>query len=230
VLAHPMRLVLGHFEHEFVVNLHHHAGAPLFSDERGVDGDHRHFDEIGRSALHGRVDRGTLGGSLAQADPAAELPACMIALDAIIVATGPGGERRIAAKDFFLGVYETALRPDEVLTRVEIGGLDPGRAYGFAELSRRRGDFAIVGLALAARRRATGLDDVRLVYFGVSDRPTPAPVAAAALARQDMEAARAALAADLDPVSDAQASAAMRLHLAGVLLDRAFAEATEAGT
>ena len=175
-------------------------------------------------------NRGTLGGSLAQADPAAELPACMVALDAVIVTTGASGERRIAARDFFLGVYETALRPDEVLTGVEIGGLDAGRAYGFAELSRRRGDFAIVGLALAARRRETRLDDIELVYFGVSDRPTPAPGAAAALARQDMDAARAALAADLNPVADAQASSAMRLHLAGVLMERAFAEAGEATT
>ena len=175
-------------------------------------------------------NRGTLGGSLAQADPAAELPACMVALDAVIVTTGASGERRIAARDFFLGVYETALRPDEVLTGVEIGGLDAGRAYGFAELSRRRGDFAIVGLALAARRRETRLDDIELVYFGVSDRPTPAPGAAAALARQDMDAARAALAADLNPVADAQASSAMRLRLAGVLMERAFAEAGEATT
>jgi carbon-monoxide dehydrogenase medium subunit len=173
-------------------------------------------------------NRGTLGGSLAQADPAAELPACMVALDGVIIATGADGERRIAARDFFLGVYETALRPDEVLTRVEIGGLGADRAYGFAELARRRGDFAIVGLALAARSRTPGLDDIRLVFFGVSDRPATAPRAAAALAGLDLEGARAALAVDLDPASDAQASAAMRLHLAGVLLDRAFIEAREA--
>jgi len=187
----------------------------------------RAIAEVAHPAIR---NRGTLGGSLAQADPAAELPACMMALDAVIVATGAGGERRIAAWDFFLGVYETALRADEVLTAVEIDGLDAERAYGFAELSRRRGDFAIVGLALAARRRAGGLAEMRLVYFGVSDRPTAAPGAAAALARRDIEAARAALAAELDPFADAQASSAMRLHLAGVLLERAFAQALEAAT
>ena len=186
----------------------------------------RAIAEVAHPAIR---NRGTLGGSLAQADPAAELPACMVALDAVIVAAGPSGERRIAARDFFLGVYETALRTDEVLTSVEIDGLDAGRAYGFAELSRRSGDFAIVGLALAARRSDAGLDDVRLVYFGVADRPTPAP-AAAALATRDMDAARAALVADLDPVSDSQASSALRLHLAGVLLERAFAQASEAQT
>jgi carbon-monoxide dehydrogenase medium subunit len=185
----------------------------------------RAIAEVAHPAIR---NRGTLGGSLAQADAAAELPACMVALDALIVTAGVSGERRIAARDFFLGVYQTALRADEVLTGVEIGGLDAGRAYGFAELSRRSGDFAIVGLALAARRSAAGLDDVRLAYFGVADRPTLASSAAAALARQDLGAARAALAADLDPVADSQASSAMRLHLAGVLLERAYAQASEA--
>ncbi len=173
-------------------------------------------------------NRGTLGGSLALADPAAELPACMLALDAVIHVAGPGGERRIAARDFFQGVFETALRPGEVLTGVEIGGLGPDRTYGFAELSRRRGDFAIVGLALAARRSSTALSDVRLAFFGVADRPVLARAAASALGAGDMSAARAALATDLKPVSDAQASSAMRLHLAGVLLERAFNETLEA--
>ena len=184
----------------------------------------RAIAEVAHPAIR---NRGTLGGSLAQADPAAELPACMVALDAVIVATDASGERRIAARDFFRGLYETALRPHEVLTGVEIGGLDAARAYGFAELSRRCGDFAIVGLALAARRRGAGLDEIKLVYFGVADRPTPAPAAAAALAAQDVAAARAALAAELDPPADAQASAAMRLHLAGVMLERAYAQALE---
>lgn len=176
--------------------------------------------------------RGTLGGSLAQADPAAELPACALALDAVIVASSSGGERRIAARDFFLGLYQTALRPDEVLTSVEISGLGADRIYGFAKLARRQGDFAIIGLALAARRSGRGLVDLRLAFFGVADRPMLAVRAAAALegkpdATQSMREARAALQADLNPVSDLHASAAMRLHLAGVLLERVLAETLE---
>jgi aerobic carbon-monoxide dehydrogenase medium subunit len=194
----------------------------------------RHCPLLSRAIAHvahaAIRNRGTLGGSLAHADPAAELPACMLALNAEIVATGPLGERRIRADDFFLGIYETALCPGEVLTSVEIAGLDSGRRYGFAELSRRRGDFAIVGLALAGRAHATTLTDLRLAFFGVADRPVLAPAAASALANREigpatLEAARAALADDLDPVSDAQASGAMRLHLAGVLLERAVGEA-----
>ncbi|EGO94947.1 xanthine dehydrogenase family protein subunit M, partial [Acidiphilium sp. PM] len=93
--------------------------------------------------------RGTIGGSLANADPAAELPACMLALDATIIAEGQAGARRIAAADFFTGLFETALEPGEILTAVEIP-LVPGRRYGFAELARRHGDYALVGLAAAA--------------------------------------------------------------------------------
>jgi carbon-monoxide dehydrogenase medium subunit len=176
--------------------------------------------------------RGTLGGSLAQADPAAELPACALALDAVIVASSSSGERRIAARDFFLGVYQTALRPDEVLTSVEISGLGVDRIYGFAKLARRQGDFAIIGLALAARRSDRGFVDLRLAFFGVADRPMLAVRAAAALEgkpdpTRSLHEARAALRADLNPVSDLHASAEMRLYLADVLLERVFAEVLE---
>ena len=175
-------------------------------------------------------NRGTFGGSLAQADPAAELPACMLALDASIVAAGPSGERRIRAIDFFTGVYETALRPGEVLTSVEIANLHDQRRFGFAELARRRGDFAIAGLAVAGEARNGALSGLRLAYFGVADRPVLASACAAALDGRaltptTLEAARAALDQELDPAGDAHATGAMRKHLAGVLLERALAEA-----
>jgi carbon-monoxide dehydrogenase medium subunit len=176
-------------------------------------------------------NRGTFGGSLAQADPAAELPACMLALDASIVVAGPSGERRIRAVDFFIGVYETALRPGEVLTSVEIANLHEQRRFGFAELARRRGDFAIAGLAVAADAQNDGaLTGLRLAFFGVADRPVLARACAAALQGRAvgptaLEAARAALDHELDPPGDAHATGAMRKHLAGVLLERALAEA-----
>ena len=182
---------------------------------------------VGHPAIR---NRGTLGGSLAQADPAAELPACMLALDATIVAAGPSGERRIRAIDFFTGIYETALRPGEVLTSVEIANLHDQRRFGFAELARRRGDFAIAGLAVAAEVRNGALSGLRVAFFGVADRPVLAPACAAALDGRPvtataLEAARAALYGELDPVGDAHATGAMRKQLAGVLLERALAEA-----
>ena len=92
-------------------------------------------------------NRGTIGGSLAQADPASELPACMLTLDATIVARGPAGERRIAAQEFFTGIYETVLTPEELLVAVELPRPPTDSTYFFHEFSRRHGDYAIVGLA-----------------------------------------------------------------------------------
>src|ERR1700686_5557342 len=95
-------------------------------------------------------NRGTLGGSLAHADPASELPACMLALKAAIIISGPGGERRIAAEDFFTGIYETALSAQEFLGAVELPLVRKNSAYFFCEFARRHGDYAIVGLAAQA--------------------------------------------------------------------------------
>ncbi len=163
--------------------------------------------------------RGTIGGSLANADPAAELPACMLALAARIVAQGPDGERTIPAERFFTGLFETALAPDEVLVAAEIDAA-PGARWGFAELSRRSGDYAIVGLA--AHRRAGAAP--RLGYFAVGTQAVLARRAADALAggvsEASLAAAADALADDLEPHADLQASAATRLHLAQVLLGR----------
>jgi carbon-monoxide dehydrogenase medium subunit len=158
--------------------------------------------------------RGTIGGSLANADPAAELPACALALQARIVAQGPAGERRIAADAFFTGLFETALAEDEVLVAIEIPPA-PKAKWGFAELSRRSGDYAIVGLAA---------QDWRLAYFAVGTQATLARRAGAALAAgitpANLSAASAALADDLEPHGDQQATPETRLHLARVLLRR----------
>jgi carbon-monoxide dehydrogenase medium subunit len=140
--------------------------------------------------------RGTIGGNLAHADPASELPACILALDAVMEATSPRGTRRIAATDFFIGLFQTALEPDEMLTAVDIP-LSAGRFF-FQEIARRSGDYAIVGLAAVGSRMA---------FFSVGDRPV-------------LRHAGAAL--DLDPPGDLQATGATRLYLAGVLRDRAL--------
>src|SRR3954452_6088343 len=107
-------------------------------------------DAISHVAHPAIRNRGTLGGSLAHADPASELPACMVALDATVIVRGPGGERRIAAQDFFTGIYQTMLSPEELLVAVELPVARRNSAHFFREFARRRGDYAIVGLAAQA--------------------------------------------------------------------------------
>ena len=189
----------------------------------------RHAPLIARAMPHiGHVairNRGTFGGSIAFADPAAELPACLVALDGEIVISGPRGKRTVEAEKFFKGLFETALQPRDVLIAVRVPTAGKDMRTGFAELARRHGDYAMVGLAASGRATNKGLKDVRFCFFGVGDRPLRAKRAEAALAGGDVEAAIAAL--DLDPQDDVQASGAVKKHLAGVLLRRVAAQLME---
>jgi len=178
---------------------------------------------IGHPAIR---NRGTFGGSIAFADPAAELPACLLALGGEIDIAGPRGKRKVKADVFFKGLFETALRPQEMITAMRIPAADKATRVGFAELARRHGDYAIVGLAATARSNGKGLADVRLAYFGVGDTPVRARKAEAALAAGDVDAAVKAL--DLDPHDDVQATAKTKKHLAGVLLRRVAKQLMEA--
>lgn len=157
--------------------------------------------------------RGTIGGSLANADPAAELPACALALAARIIVQGPGGLRTIQAQSFFTGLFETALAPGEILVAIEVDAT--AAPWGFQELSRRSGDYAIVGLAA----QAVPDSSPRLAYFAVGATAVLAPHAALALSH-GIEAACAALPRDLTPPADLQASSKTRMALAQVLLRR----------
>jgi len=172
-------------------------------------------------------NRGTIGGSLAHADPAAELPACMVALNATIIVEGPAGERTIAAEDFFTGIYETALEVDELLVAVEIPVAQKHSAHYFSEFARRHGDYGIVGLAAQALVEGDVLTDLRLAYFAVGDRPVLATAAAkllnVAVTPAVLAEASKALGDELDPQEDQQASVSMRRHLAKVLLARCVA-------
>lgn len=161
-------------------------------------------------------NRGTIGGSLSFADPAAELPACMVALNATFVLQGRAGERRVAAASFFKGLFETDLRAGEILRAVEISKAAADHRFAFDELARRHGDYAMVGLAAAAEAGW-----MNLVYFGVGDRPVALPKAATALRGGDVEAAVAILQAELDPPGDLNGGPETKRHLAGVLLRRA---------
>lgn len=167
-------------------------------------------------------NRGTFGGSIALADPAAEWPACCLALDAEMIFTGPQitGERRIAAADFFRSLYATALGPDDLLLRVELPIQKPGARSVALELARRHGDFAIVGIV------GTCLDGnlggLRLAFFGVADRPLRFPTVEKLLMAGEMAPAIAELKQKLDPPSDPCHSSATKKYLAGVLLQRAI--------
>jgi carbon-monoxide dehydrogenase medium subunit len=171
---------------------------------------------------------GTIGGSIALADPAAEWPACCVALDAQFVAAAKSGTRRIAARDFFKGLYTTALKPAEVLGHIEIKVPGPDYRSAFVELAQRRGDYAIAGLAAIAKRAGGALTDLRLAFLGMGQTPVLARGAMAAMegkraAADTIAAAAKALGKDLDPAPDLYSSAATKMHLAQALTGRALA-------
>jgi aerobic carbon-monoxide dehydrogenase medium subunit len=181
-------------------------------------------DAIAHIAHPAIRNRGTIGGSLAHADPASELPACMVALNAIIIIRGQAGERRIAASDFFTGIYETALSAQELLVAVELPAARKNSVHFFHEFARRHGDYAIAGLAAQAIVEGDVIADLRLAFFAVGDRPILAKAAEklvkTAITAAILSEASTALGDELDPHDDQQASASMRRHLAKVLLAR----------
>lgn len=176
-------------------------------------------------------NRGTIGGSIALADPAAEWPAAALAFDMRLTLASSAGERTVAAGDFFKGLYETAMRPGEILTSVHVPLPAPGRRFAFGELTRRSGDYAIAGAFVGATVAGGRLADVRAAFFGVATRPVRAGGAERTLEGSGgdaaaLEAARATLEADLDPIADLYNSRATKLHLSGVLLGRLVAKLT----
>ena len=170
--------------------------------------------EAARHVAHPAIrNRGTLGGSLALADPAAEYPAVALALEATLVLQGRSGERRVPASGFFKGLFETDLRAGEIVAAVE---LPAAERWAFGELARRHGDYAIVGLAGAASGPAR-----RIAFFGVGATPV---LAVHAGREKTVEGAQKALEKDLRPAADLYHSAATKLHLAKVLLARAWTQ------
>jgi carbon-monoxide dehydrogenase medium subunit len=177
-------------------------------------------------------NRGTIGGSLAHADPAAELPAVVSALAGTLVVHGPNGERRLDVSDFYVGLFTTDLGPDEMLTEIELPPLPQRSGFSVLEITRRHGDYALSGVAVqvemddTARCRAA-----RIVYFSVGEGPVMATSAAAMLVGERPTStlietvAQQAATVDLDPPSDIHASARYRRHLAQVLGRRALVEA-----
>jgi aerobic carbon-monoxide dehydrogenase medium subunit len=175
---------------------------------------------IGHEAIR---SRGTIGGSLAHADPAAELPAVALALDAEFVVRGQSGERVIPAADWFEGYLTTSRGPDELLIQVRFPAAGPGTGVSFQEVARRHGDFAVVGLAVSLTISDGAITDARLAFAGVSDVPVRATGAEDLLVGQRPSAElfdEAARTVDIDPPADLHGSSEYRKKVAGVLVRR----------
>jgi len=177
--------------------------------------------------------RGTLGGSLAHADPAGDLPAVALALDAILVASGPGGEREIAAADFFVDYLTSSLHPDEILTAVRVPKLGPGWGYRYEKFHRTAQAWATVGVAALVRRSNGSVAEARIGLTNMGSTPLRATAAesAAAGAQASRDALRAAAASadeGTNPPGDLHGAPDYRRHLARVLTGRALAAAAGA--
>jgi len=164
-------------------------------------------------------NRGTIGGSVALADPAAEMPALMLALGAEVVLAGPAGERTVAAADFFFGLYDTALDEGELITALRIPAAAPGDTFGFHEIARRHGDYAMAGVAVALVGGS-----LRIAFFGVADKAVRTK-GAEALLTADITAVDAAVSAldEIEFIADLNGSVEAKQHYAGVVLRRALA-------
>lgn len=172
-------------------------------------------------------NRGTIGGSIALSDPAAEMPACALALGATLVVQSSSGKREIPAEEFFHGLYETARAENELLVEIRYPSQKKENVSVFLELARRHGDFAIAGICAYGKVSGNTIDDMRLVYFASEDRPVIGENAIAALngktwSDDTKEAVTSALENDLDPMANLHGSSAMKMHLQKVLTGRAM--------
>jgi aerobic carbon-monoxide dehydrogenase medium subunit len=183
---------------------------------------------VGHAAIR---SRGTIGGNLAHADPAAELPAVAVCIDAELSVVGPGGRRKVAAEDFFLGYLTTALQPDEILVECWLPAAQPSTGQAWLEFARRHGDFALVGVAASLTLDREDVRDARIVLTGVGGVPFRAREAETLLVGGPVDervtAAADAVCSAIDPDSDIHASKEYRTHLAGVLTERAVRTAYE---
>ena len=183
---------------------------------------------VGHAAIR---SRGTIGGSLAHADPAAELPAVVVCLDAQLSVIGPRGRRSIPAADFFLGYLSTALEPDEILLEAWLPALAPCTGQAWLEFARRHGDFALAGVAVSLCLRGERVETARIVLTGVGGTPVRAREAETLLigssVLERVSAAADAVRSAIDPDADIHASKEYRAHLAGVLTERAVRLAYE---
>ncbi len=180
---------------------------------------------VGHIAHRAIRNSGTWGGSLAYGDPAAEWPCCLAALDGVIVLQSPRGQRRVVATDFFQDLYTTDLQADEIVLGADFPAATTADWFAFDELARRHGDYAVAGLAVAAKFQGTTATAVRLCFLGVGNTPVRARQTEALLQGKTLDAATitaatASLKAELDPMADLTHSAESKRHLATVLAKR----------
>lgn len=185
---------------------------------------------VGSIAHRAIRNAGTWGGSIANADPAAEWPCCLLALDGTVIAQSPRGERRIAAAEFFTGLYTTALADDELLVACDLPLAQRDDWFGFQELARRLGDYAIAGLAMKLRFSGPVVQSARLAWLGLGAKPMRTPQTEALLAGRPLDAATEALVVaslreELDPLADLTNTGATKKHLATVLARRLLTQA-----
>jgi carbon-monoxide dehydrogenase medium subunit len=176
--------------------------------------------------------RGTVGGSIAHADPAAEYPAVALALDAELEVTGKGGSRTVAATDFFTGLWSTALQPDEVLAAVRFPIWETGSGFAVEEVARRHGDFAIAGAAVAVRLSEGTIERAAIALFGMGSTPIRAAAAESALVGQggskvEVGAIGQLAVEGLEPPEDLHASSALRSSIGAAVVKRAVRRALE---
>lgn len=184
------------------------------------------IDNVAHAAIR---NRGTHGGSIAFADPAAEIPACVVALNADLILISRSGERRVAARDFFQDLYETELQEKEILAAIEYPISASTPVAAFREFARRKGDFATVGLAFNASAKGDVLSNISMVYFGVANTPFLAINTAKSLSDQTVnpalvEQVKSILADELEVIGDMYTSADMKLHLAKVFTEQVIDE------
>lgn len=176
--------------------------------------------------------RGTFGGSIAFADAASETPAMVLAHAATLVARSSIGERRIAADDFFLGLYETALKPQEILVRAEFKKPILGERYIFKEIARRKGDYATVGLGIRARFKQKVCSEILIVYFAIADKPVVSSAVSDYLLDKEINAqfidqALNYIDEDIEPFGDTYHDENTKMHLMKTLLKRSLIELIE---
>lgn len=170
-------------------------------------------------------NRGTIGGSVSLADPAAEFPAMALAVGAELEITNRDGSRRVPVDEFFIDLFQTAIEPGELLVAIHVPVVRPGHRWAFHELARRRGDYALVGCGILAEFADDRIEDVRIAFFSVGSTPLRARQAEESLVGRRLDeaavaAAQAVVGDDLDPPGDEQVPPEMKRHLARVLLGR----------
>lgn len=184
------------------------------------------FREAASHVAHPAIrNKGTLGGSIAHADPAAEFPAMALATGAELELASRQGSRRVPADDFFIDLFDTAIAPGELLVAIHVPIVRSSQRWAFQELARRRGDFALVGAGILADLKDDRVSEIRVVFFSVGNTPVRARRVEALVTGRELTGsvvveAQSAVDGDLSPPEDASVPPAMRLHLARVLLGR----------